>query len=113
MFHNKANRVRIDAYLRGTLSASDKAAFEQDLKTDGELRKQYNAWVDIMTGFRRQIDDKFRVDFREKGLQMEIDDRNKETIKIFMKVGIVVGIAVAILGIALLPGFFSDNWPFG
>lgn len=111
MFHNKANRERIDAYLRGTMSAADALAFEQELESNGDLRKQYNAWVDIMAGFRRENEDKFRKDYREKGLQLDINQRNVDTIKILMKVGIVVGIAVAVLGLALLPGLLPDNWP--
>lgn len=112
MFHNKANRERIDAYLRGSMGADAKLAFEQELETNGDLRKQYNAWVDIMSGFRREADDNFRKEYREKGLQLDINQRNVDTIKILMKVGIVVGIAVAVLVLALLPGMFPDNWPF-
>ena len=45
---------RIDAFIRGTMTAEEEAAFKEDIKTDPELRDQVLATISIIKNLREQ-----------------------------------------------------------
>lgn len=49
---------RIDAFVRGTMTKEEEAAFKQDIKADPELRSHVLATVSLIKGIRKQDADK-------------------------------------------------------
>lgn len=113
MFHDTQLIEKIDKYIRHALPAEEMEAVAKEIDTNRQTARIYYAYREILSGFRRQHDDVVKQEFKELGVAQEQGERDKVTISILMKIGIVVGAAVAVLAMALLPGWLPEGWPFG
>lgn len=52
---------RIDAFIRGTMSEAEEAAFKEEIKADPELRAQVLATISLIKGIRTQEAEKEKV----------------------------------------------------
>ena len=52
---------RIDAFIRGTMSEAEEAAFKEEIKADPELRAQVLATVSLIKGIRTQEAEKEKI----------------------------------------------------
>lgn len=91
----------ITRYINGELSATDKAAFEVQLSSDAQLKKEYDLQVTLVEGIKRM------------GLKNQLSSsfRKVKTHKLLTKAAIGVAITLAVLGAALVIKHQSNRTP--
>ncbi len=81
---------RIDAFIRGTMTSEEEAAFKEEIKSNTELRNQVLATISLIKGVRKQEAEK------EKGLFIiESNARTRTLLKWACSIAAVIAIIFA------------------
>lgn len=108
---NQENEIeKIDKYLSGDMSTSERAAFEQQMNQDDALREEVALHHDIKAGIGEYEDAKLKMKLQEKEIILRQKEKNgsqQKSRRIFLWTALAAGLSLTVVAFIWL--FFIDS----